>query len=177
METFFLRYRQLLVYLGKIERLLGVVLLGAIVIAIVLQVFFRYVMQNPLVWVMEFSSGCFIWGAFLCVSYALKKNRHITINSFTVYMPDRARAFLRATAYLLIIILCVIMIAKALNVIDVEGRSTTVSFPIMIPKSWLFSIPVLLSSILSLITCVYLMLAEARMAISGKAKEPIMVSQ
>jgi hypothetical protein len=69
------------------------------------------------------------------------------------------------------------MIGKALNVIDVEGRSTTVSLPIMIPKSWLFSIPVFLSSILSLVTCVYLMLAEARMAISGKAAEPIMASQ
>jgi TRAP-type C4-dicarboxylate transport system permease small subunit len=176
METFLLRYRLLLVSLGKIERLLGVALLGAIVVAIILQVFFRYVMQNPLVWVMEFSSGCFIWGTFLCVSYALKKNRHITLNSLTAYLPDRVRAFLRATAYLLIIILCVIMIAKAVNVINVEGRSTTVSLPIMIPKSWLFSIPVFLSAILSLFTCFYLMLAEIRAAISGKAAEPILAS-
>lgn len=177
METFLFHYKRLLVCIGKIERLVGVVLLGAIVVSIILQVFFRYVMQDPLVWVLEFSSGCFIWGTFLCVSYALKNKRHITINSFTVYMPDNLRALLRTAGYALIIALSLTMAANALNVIDVEGRSTTVSLPIIIPKSWLFSIPVFVSSILSLITCVYLMLAEARAAISGKTVEPIMVSQ
>ena len=175
MDTFLFRYKQLLVHLGKLELLLGVVFLGAIVVAISLQIFFRYVLQSPLVWVMEFSTGCFIWGSFLCVSYALKKKRHITITTFTIYMPARARAFLRATAYLVMIVLLLIMAVNALNVIELEGRTTTVSLPIEIAKSWLFSVPVLLSSILSLVTCVYLMLAEARAAISGKVAGPIMV--
>jgi len=175
MDIFLFRYKQLLVHLGKLELLMGVVCLGAIVAAISLQIFFRYVLQSPLVWVMEFSTGCFIWGSFLCVSYALKKKRHITITTFTIYMPARARAFLRANAYLIMIILLVVMAVQALNVIELEGRTTTVSLPIEIAKGWLFSVPVLLSSILSLVTCVYLMLAEFFAAISGKVSGPIII--
>ncbi len=175
MDTFLLRYQRFLVHLGKVELLLGVVFLGAIVVSITLQVFFRYVLQSPLIWVMEFSTGCFIWGSFLCVSYALKIKRHITITTFTVFMPARARASLRTAAYFIMIILLLVMAAYTLDVIELEGRTTTVSLPITLPKSWLFSVPVLVSSILSVVTCVYLMLAEARAAISGKAAGPIMV--
>ncbi len=175
MDIFLFRYRQFLVYLGKLELLLGVVFLGAIVVSITLQIFFRYVLQSPLIWVIEFSTGCFIWGSFLCVSYALKKKRHITITTFTIYMSAHARAVLRAVAYLIMNILLIVIAIYALKIIELEGRTTTISLPITISKSWLFSVPILTSSILSLITCVYLMLAEVRAVISGKVSGPIIV--
>jgi len=175
MDIFLFRYKQFLIHLGRLELLLGVCFLGAIVVSITLQIFFRYVLHNPLIWVIEFSTGCFIWGSFLCVSYALKKKRHITITTFTIFMSAHARAVLRATAYFIMNILLLIMAVYALKVIELEGRTTTISLPITISKSWLFSVPILISSILSLITCFYLMLAEARAVISGKITGPIMV--
>ncbi len=175
MDIFLFRYRQFLVQLGKLELLLGVVFLGAILVSITLQVFCRYVLQSPLIWVMEFSTGCFIWGSFLCVSYALKIKRHITITTFTIYMSERTKAIIRTAAYFIMIILLLIMAVYALKVIELEGRTTTISLPITIAKSWLFSVPILISSILSFMTCFYLMLAEARAVISGKVAGAVIV--
>ena len=175
MDAFLFRYKQFLIQLGKLELSLGVAFLGAIVVAITLQVFSRYVLNSPLIWVMEFSTGCFIWGSFLCISYALKIKRHITITTFTIYMPAKARAILRTASYLIMIILLLIMAFYAIQVIALENRTTTISLPITIPKSFLFSVPVLTSSILSIITCLYLMLAEARSVISGKVAGPVTI--
>ncbi len=175
MNIFLFRYKQFLVYLGKIELLAGCVFLGAIVFSITLQIFFRYVLQSPLIWVIEFSTGCFIWCSFLCVSYALKKKRHITITTFTIYMSENAKAILRGIAYLIMNILLIVIAFYALNIIELEGRTTTISLPITISKSWLFSVPILTSSILSLITCIYLMIAEIRAVILGNVSGPIII--
>jgi hypothetical protein len=90
-------------------------------------------------------------------------------------MPERAKAMLRSVAYLIIVALSIIMAANAVMVIGVERRTTTVSLPIEIGRCWLYSVPVLVASILSAVTSFYLVLAEARVAIWGNPTEPIKV--
>jgi TRAP-type C4-dicarboxylate transport system permease small subunit len=90
-------------------------------------------------------------------------------------MSENAKAILRGIAYLIMNILLIVIAFYALNIIELEGRTTTISLPITISKSWLFSVPILTSSILSLITCIYLMIAEIRAVILGNVSGPIIV--
>jgi hypothetical protein len=56
-----------------------------------------------------------------------------------------------------------VMIVQGVKVMGVEGRSTTISLPIELPRSWFYSLPLTLSAISMTVTTIYLFLEELPM--------------
>ena len=54
------------------------------------------------------------------------------------------------------------------KVITIESRSTSVSLPWPIPRAWFYSIPIMVSCLSMMATCVYFVIVELR-AIAGRA--------
>ena len=61
---------------NNIERVLCVTLLALMSIIIVVQVFFRYVLQNSLQWSEEIARYMFIWLIYIGISYGVKTDKH-----------------------------------------------------------------------------------------------------
>ena len=53
-----------------------------------------------------------------------------------------------------------LLVREVGKVINIESRSTSVSLPWPVPRAWFYSIPLAVSCVSMLATCVYLVLAE-----------------
>ena len=170
-------YKRLLDRLGALEQGLGVGLIGLIVVAITVQVFTRYVLGRPLAWVEESATYAFIWMAFVGASLGLKQGRHIVIATFGSRLAPRGAAALRAAAgmrvlvWLLVLGTLVVLVIQGVKVMGVEGRSTTISLPIELPRSWFYSLPLTLSAASMALTALYLLLLEFSV-VTGRRSTP-----
>jgi TRAP-type C4-dicarboxylate transport system permease small subunit len=140
--------------IGQLEKAVGVFLVLAIVAMIAVQVVTRYFFDQPLAWVEELATYAFIWTVFIGASYALKGQRHISIEAFQLLLSARSRVWLQLFIWCSILVFLVVVIPQAFKVMSVESRSKSVSLPIDIPRMWFYSFPLALSCCSMLITSV-----------------------
>lgn len=171
MDGFLERYWRLLGAIGAIERVVGVLLITTIVGNIGAQVFSRYVLGQPLVWVEELAVYAFIWGTFIGASLGLKELRHIKIATFVGSLPPRPQGLLRALAYLIMLALMLVLMVQASKVMGIEGRSRSISLPVAVPRSWFYSVPLFVGCASMLLTCGYFILAELWAGLFGRPVE------
>jgi TRAP-type C4-dicarboxylate transport system permease small subunit len=74
------------------EEALIVLLMAAMTVLIVVQIFMRYVVQESLTWSEELARYIFVWATYLGVAYGVKKNAHICVEAATMYLPERIKA-------------------------------------------------------------------------------------
>jgi TRAP-type C4-dicarboxylate transport system permease small subunit len=156
-------YKRLLDRIGAVEQVLGVGLILLIVIAITVQVFTRYALGRPIAWVEESATYAFIWMVFVGASLGLKKGRHILIETFGKLLPARGAAGLRTLVWILV-----------LTTMGVEGRSTTISLPIELPRSWFYSLPLTLSAASMALTTAHLLLLEMATLFGPRTPAPVL---
>jgi len=171
MDGFLAGYWRVLRAIGALERVVGVLLIANIVVNIGAQVFSRYVLGQPLVWVEELAVYSFIWATFIGASLGLKELRHIKIASFVGGLAPRPQHLMRALAWLIVLVLMGVLIVQAQKVMGIEGRSRSISLPVAVPRSWFYSIPLLLGCASMSLTCGYLILAELWAALTGRPVE------
>lgn len=152
--------KRLLDGIGKAETALGIALILGMVTAITVQVFTRYVLGRPIAWVEESATYAFIWMAFVGASVGLKQGRHILIATIGAHLPARWAAGLRALVWALVLLTLVVLVVQGWKVMGVEGRSTTISLPVELPRSWFYSLPLTLSAASMAVTSIYLLLVE-----------------
>lgn len=164
--------RWLLGAVAAVERALLLVLLGAIVVSISVQVVSRYFFGRPLIWVEELATYSFIWGTFLGASLALKYDRHVRIETFVGRLPPAGRAVLRAAAGLVMLAALLVMLPPVWANVLIQMRRTTIALPVDIPVAWFFSVPLLVAIVLMILTLVYQILAALSAARSGGPIQP-----
>jgi TRAP-type C4-dicarboxylate transport system permease small subunit len=95
---------------ARIEEFIIAVCLGAMTIVIGFQVFMRYVLQDSLSWSEELSRYLFIFFVYAGVSYGVKKQRHIRVEAFTMWMSARKRKIILLIADILFLVFAVIVV-------------------------------------------------------------------
>jgi TRAP-type transport system small permease protein len=159
-------YKKILLVIAQIEKIFGFVMVLGIVISVMLQVFFRYVLGSPLTWVLELTTYCFIWCVFIGASYAYKQRRHIEIISYK-HQSISTRKVFDVVVNLIVIGAMVLVMTQAEKLMGIEARTNTTSLPIDLPKHLFFSLPVYVSSILVIFTSIFFVLS----AFFSKAEE------
>ena len=162
-------YKRLLDRIGAVEQALGVGLILLIVTAITVQVFTRYALGRPIAWVEESATYAFIWMVFVGASLGLKRGRHILIATFAAHLPPRIAAALRTLVWLLVLVMLAVLVVQGRKVMGIEGRSSTISLPVELPRSWFYSLPLTLSALSMALTTVYLLLVEVKLLARGRA--------
>ncbi len=71
-------------------------------VTFVLQIFFRYILRQPLAWAYEVTVSCYLWLVILGACYAQRDHGHVTFTLITDKMPIRGRAFCTFMGSLLI---------------------------------------------------------------------------
>jgi TRAP-type C4-dicarboxylate transport system permease small subunit len=66
-------------------------LLIAVFVLVNLQVFFRYVLNDPLSWPEEVARVCFLWLAYLGIAKLFRERLHYAIGFFIALAPPRAQ--------------------------------------------------------------------------------------
>jgi len=165
-------YKRLLDRIGAIEQAFGIGLILLIVIAITVQVFTRYALGRPIAWVEESATYAFIWMVFVGASLGLKKGRHIFIATFGSRLPARVAAGMRVLVWMLMLLTLGVLVVQGIKVMGVEGRSSTISLPIELPRSWFYSLPLTVSAASMALTTLWLLLSDLA-ALGGRREAAV----
>ncbi len=82
---------------GVDRAIMGLVALltAALFVCVVVQVFFRYVLEQSLPWTDEVARDCFIWASLLAAAVIVGRREHFSIDFVADGLPPRARCLLR----------------------------------------------------------------------------------
>ena len=124
--------------LYRIETALGVLFFAALFSAVTLQVFFRYVLNSPLVWPFEFSIYSYVFIVHIGGAMAARKQTHVAFGLLAQRLPARAQAALNAVLHIFLVVIFALTIGPAIGYMDfVSGvRSSALG----IPWSWVIAI-------------------------------------
>nr|WP_225869972.1 TRAP transporter large permease subunit [Glaciimonas sp. PCH181] len=88
-------------------------------------VFFRYVLHDPLTWGDELASLLFIWLAMLGAVIALRRNEHMRLTTFLANMPTEKRIFFETFGNVVILSFMFLLIGPAWEYAHDEWLVTT----------------------------------------------------
>lgn len=131
-------------------RAIGIVAVAAMVVAILTQVFFRYVLNNALPWPDEAARFCMLWMTGLMAPTAFRRGGFVAIDTLPNLLPKRAALIL--SLMLLCLCLAVLLVAVQIGWSEVtgfSGRFTTASLYVptdlsfetwyRVPRSWMMA--------------------------------------
>ncbi|WP_300014412.1 TRAP transporter small permease [uncultured Roseobacter sp.] len=172
----------------KLGRGLGVVAVALMVTAILIQVFYRYVLNNALPWPDEAARFCMLWMTGLMAPTAFRRGGFVAIDTVVRLLPARIGALI--SLLLLFVSLGVLIVAMQIGWSEVTGfagKFTTASLYLptdlsfeawfRVPRSWMMAS--LLFGVIALISVnVELILrAVVRMMGGAEALPPIALEE
>ena len=132
----------------RIGRGIGVVAVAAMVVAILIQVFFRYILNNALPWPDEAARFCMLWMTGLMAPTAFRRGGFVAIDVIDSLLPSKALQLLKII--LLVVCLVVLIFAVQIGWKEVNGlggRFATASLYVptslgfnewyRVPRSWM----------------------------------------
>jgi TRAP-type C4-dicarboxylate transport system permease small subunit len=100
-------------------RVIAIIAIGAMVVAILVQVFFRYFLGNALSWPDEAARFCMLWMTGLMAPLAYRRGGFVAIDMALEMMPKRAAAFV--SLFLLLVSGLVLGMAAVIGWAEVTG--------------------------------------------------------
>lgn len=119
----------------EIETVLSVAILSALVLLISVQVFLRYLFNNPFAWAEELSALLLIYLSFVTGDVVYKKNAHISIDYVVGFFPPRVRT---VTEIALGVAICVCLSSLTFVSIPLirDQFGFTIAAALPLSKSW-----------------------------------------
>ena len=96
---------------GFVEILVGV-LVVVMFCLLTVQVFFRYVLNNSIVWAEEVLLYMFSWMIFLGAAINVRRKSHVLIDAFVKILPARSQQALEMLVYMMLLVIFVVMTVK-----------------------------------------------------------------
>jgi len=87
----------------------GIILVGVIV-SVCLEVFLRYFLNRPTLWVVEVSEICLVYITFLCAAWVLKREGHVKMEVVVDRLRLRVQAFLSIVSSIIGLGICSILV-------------------------------------------------------------------
>jgi TRAP-type C4-dicarboxylate transport system permease small subunit len=116
-------------------------LMAVMVGTIILQVFCRFVLGNPLSWSEELARYAFVWITFLGAAVAYRHGAHIVVETVVVLLPKPVQAALGWVVDALMVVALAVLLVQGLNIVEVN--SNVEATMLEIPMSWVYgSVPV-----------------------------------
>ena len=95
--------------LDNIEEGVTFFFLTVMCVFVMLQLFFRFVLNHPLLFPEEIARGAYVWVCFIGVSFATKSRDHIRVDFFVMRLPARLRGWVILAVDLLSLVLLVVL--------------------------------------------------------------------
>ncbi|MTE00699.1 TRAP transporter large permease subunit [Paracoccus sp. YIM 132242] len=109
-------------------------LLVAMIVTVLANVFFRYVLAKPLIWGDEVASISFIWMAMLGAALAVDRHEHMKLTVFLPLLPDRLARAVEVAGSVLV---CVLLLRLLPVAIEYAYEESFITSPALgLPMSW-----------------------------------------
>lgn len=111
-----------------LDRVLFIVigaLLVAMVVDVTVQVFFRYVVQDPPTWTEELARFLFAWTIFLAMAVAFGRGSHIVVDALVSAVPSAFRRGLLILSNLLVLAFLLVLVWQGLGMVGLTSNTTS----------------------------------------------------
>ena len=106
---------------------ISVILLTGIFVLGLCQVFWRWVLRDPIIWSEELIQLTYVWICYLGWAIAERKDSHIRITAILNMLPRGAQKWLQALCHVLCIVFSVLMVYYGIKLVGVGMKRTAVS--------------------------------------------------
>jgi TRAP-type C4-dicarboxylate transport system permease small subunit len=145
----------------RLEELSAAIFFAGMIITVLVGIFWRFVLESPLVWTINVSTLCFMWAVLLGSPLSDRKDKHLQFDLLYRIVPARVQlAFRLFGNTLLVAVFLVILPATLRFLLDVGGRTVT-GVP-WLNFSWAYSV-FLIFLVLTVVSRMRLLLADLRM--------------
>ena len=131
--------------INRVIRLISSYLMLIIVTVMVVQVFYRYVLNNSIIWSEEFCMVILIWLGFFCISTEVYRGGHMSIEVLYNKFPPKVKLFCDILRNVIITLFSGVMIVYTIKVALIVGKK---KLPIsQLPKVLIY-VPVIACAVL-----------------------------
>ena len=128
----------------------------SILVNVIVQVFFRYVLNQPLLGPAEITTWCLVWAGYIGASVALRHDQHISLSLFTSRMSSRTRFVVKLISRLIVLYFVVLFVYFGLTM---AISSPAFSWAVGVKLMWaMLGIPV--AGTMMVLHVVYLILKD-----------------
>ena len=117
--------RKILSVLERILLELTSAMLLFIVVLTLIQVVYRYVLNDALGWSSELTRIIFIWMTFLGSAVAINRSQHMRIDTFINLLPEKGRLLADIAVHALLAAFMVVLTIKGFEMVDKTSRILT----------------------------------------------------
>nr|WP_239415024.1 TRAP transporter small permease [Salinicoccus roseus] len=96
-----------------------------IVVASISQVFFRFVLDSPLVWSDELSRFLLLWMVFLGASVVSYRGAHLGVDFLYDYISEKLTVILKAVSIIVSLIFLIVLVISSLELLRVAGYTSS----------------------------------------------------
>ncbi len=119
--------------ISKIEEIISIICFSLMSIITLVAVFFRYVLNSPIVWSEEAARYLMIWGICIGVSIATEKKAHLGIDIFVSFAPKKVQRVLSIISYILLILTYLLLVVLSIMFVLMAVETGNVSPMLRIP--------------------------------------------
>ena len=160
------KLRQISDTVEKITRFIIVITFSIMIIACVLQVYTRYVLNTSLSWTEELARFTFIWTNLLGASLCVKYNAHATVTAVFEVLPQKIKQYVLVFIQLVILAVCYVLIVPGTQFAMQVSRS--VSPAMKLSMSFIYGVVPIMGLLIVLYTLIYLI--DTIVRIRGEAE-------
>ncbi len=119
-------------WIGTTARNTAGMLLITMTAIVLVQIVFRYVLNDSLIWTEEVSKTLMVWGAFLIAPWAYRNGANVSIQMFTDELPKTLRRLLQLALNLLVIWIIVVFWSESFGMVDRGFSIRAASLPVQV---------------------------------------------
>ncbi len=123
--------------LAQLEATILIMLVVAMTVVVFLQVFYRYVLTQPLYWSEELARYLFVWLSILGATLGLQKSGHFGLDILYRRLPEKGRRYTQWLIHLLMGVVIFVILFQGVTL--VQKTAHQVSPAMEIPMSWAYA--------------------------------------
>lgn len=116
--------------LQTIEMVIGVICLGVMVIMMLLNIFFRYVLYKPIYYSDELNNYLFIWMSFLSAAYIMGNDGHVRVTAVISLFSEKVRIWIKLVMDIVMIVVFSSYIWPSVRMLGRLKRSNMLRVPL-----------------------------------------------
>ncbi|UYN98077.1 MAG: TRAP transporter small permease [Devosia sp.] len=116
--------------------LVGVLLFTAAFLGFIVQIFFRYVMNSPILWTEEVTMIAFVWTVFWAAAFIVNIRDHVTFDVVYEVMSPQVKRMMAIFSMVMLIIAFVLLIPATWDYLEFLMRKKS---PVLrLPMTWIY---------------------------------------
>ena len=116
--------------LQKGEMLIGSSCLAVMLVMMLLNIFFRYILSKPIYYSDELNNYLFIWMSFLSAAYVMGNDGHVRVTAIVSLLPKRGQLWIKVVMDLIMVVVFFQYIAPSLRMLSRLKLSNMMRIPL-----------------------------------------------